>query len=92
MKAVLDLKLFGDRLKNTKIEIKGISKIPANPKSSLHNRKSYMNIIKNTTLPFLDQVSDICKQSSKVLAPISSLEYVHRINEAKNKENLRVLE
>ena len=67
-------------------------KIISDPKSLLRNRQSYANIIKNTILPFLDQVSDVCKQSSKELAPIPSLEYVHRTNEAKIKEKLRELE
>ena len=48
MKAVLDLKLFGDRLKDLKIEMEEISKILSDPKSSLCDRKSYTNIIKNT--------------------------------------------
>ena len=92
MKAALDLKLFGDRLKDLKIEMEEISKILSDPKSSLRDRKSCTNIIKNTILPFLDQASDVCKQSSKVLAPIPSLAYVHRTNEAKNKEKLRELQ
>ena len=92
MKAALDLKLFADRLKDLKIEIEEISKILSDPKSSLRNRKSYANIIKKTILPFLDQASVVCQQSSKVLAPIPSLEYVHRTNEAKSKEKFRQLE
>ena len=45
MKAALDLKLFGDRFNDAKIEIEAISKILSDSKSSLRKRKTYVNII-----------------------------------------------
>ena len=52
MKATLDLKLFGARLKDAICEIENIHEIFSNPKSSCCEQKSSLNVLKQTILMF----------------------------------------
>ena len=87
--ATMYLKELSARMVDVSTELKRIHETFSSSDSLTRDQKSLLKSLKQTIIPFIDESSTQLVDASKVVAPISGLDYVHKRDEVKRKRDLR---
>ena len=85
LKATSYLKEVASRMVNVSIELQDIHRVFSARKGLSRTEKSLLSSLRQTIIPFVDEVSQQVNASSKVLSPIGGLDYVHAREEINRK-------